>query len=131
LRRFVNTFLIVLRRTTECRLNDIGERFGIAARIWSVLKCADHHTSGSWVAVLPAITAGGNDPAPKQQGNAVTDLSNELRELPIDEMTGEELDIVTGGTPSFTSIGLAAIAAIKAYDAKFGLPLRDIATELH
>jgi hypothetical protein len=61
----------------------------------------------------------------------MTDLNKEVCELHIDEMTGEELDTVTGGTPSFTSIGLAAIAAIKAYDAKFGLPLRDIATELH
>ena len=32
--------------------------------------------------------------------------------------------------PSFTGIGLAAVAAVKAYDAKFGLPIKSIATEL-
>jgi hypothetical protein len=60
----------------------------------------------------------------------MTDLSNELCELPIDEMSGEELDTVTGGMPSFIRIGLAVIAELKAYDAKFGIPIRDIATEL-
>ena len=60
----------------------------------------------------------------------MTDWSNELCELPIDEMTGEELDTVTGGMPSFTGIGLAAVAAVKAYDAKFGLPIKEIATQL-
>jgi hypothetical protein len=65
-----------------------------------------------------------------KQGNAMTDLNNEVRELPIDEMTGEELDTVTGGMPSFTGIAIAVFAALKAYDAKFGIPIRDIATEL-
>jgi hypothetical protein len=59
----------------------------------------------------------------------MTDLNNEVCELPTDEMTGEELDAVTGGMPSFTSIGLAAIAAIKAYDA-WAHSLH-IVTELH
>jgi hypothetical protein len=69
-------------------------------------------------------------PSQDKQGIAMTDLSNELCELPIDGMTGEELDTVTGGMPSFTGIGLAAVAAVKAYDAKFKLPIKDIATEL-
>jgi hypothetical protein len=69
-------------------------------------------------------------PPQDKQGIAMTDLSNELCELPIDGMTSEELDTVTGGMPSFTGIGLAAAAAVKAYDAKFGLPIKGIATEL-
>lgn len=69
-------------------------------------------------------------PPQDKQGIAMTDWSNELCELPIDEMTGEELDTVTGGMPSFTGIGLAAVAAVKAYDAKFGLPIKEIATQL-
>jgi bacteriocin-like protein len=42
-------------------------------------------------------TAGGNDPVPRQKGNAMTDLNNEVRKLPIEEMTNNDLDSVSGG----------------------------------
>jgi hypothetical protein len=84
--------------------------------------------TGCHIASGPRLA--GMIPPQDKQGIAMTALSNELCELPIDEMTGEELDTVTGGMPSFTGIGLAAVAAVKAYDAKFGLPIKSIATEL-
>jgi bacteriocin-like protein len=49
-------------------------------------------------------TAGGNDPVPRQKGNAMTDLNNEVRELPIDEMTNNELDSVSGGFNLITTL---------------------------
>jgi len=84
--------------------------------------------TGCHIASRPRLA--GMIPPQDKQGIAMTDWSNELCELPIDVMTGEELDTVTGGMPSFTGIGLAAVAAVKAYDAKFGLPIREIATQL-
>jgi len=56
----------------------------------------------------------------------MTDLKNELRELPIDEMTGEELDTVTGGGNPIITAVVSAIAAYDKWTHSF-----HIATELH
>jgi hypothetical protein len=67
-----------------------------------------------------------------KQGIAMTDLSNGLCELHIDEMSGEELGTVTGGSMINLNNAINAVRnVLAAYDAKFGVPIRDIATELH
>ena len=38
------------------------------------------------------VTAGGNDLVPRQKGNAMTDLNNEVREMPVDELSIYELN---------------------------------------
>jgi hypothetical protein len=64
-----------------------------------------------------------------KRGKAMTELNNEVCELSIDEMTGEELDTVTGG--SMINISGAANAARNAlFDAKFAALHLHIATEL-
>jgi hypothetical protein len=43
------------------------------------------------------VPAGRNTPAPRQRGNAMTDLNSENRELKSEELTVDELDSVSGG----------------------------------
>jgi hypothetical protein len=47
----------------------------------------------------------------------MTDLNNEVRELPIDEMTNDQLDIVSAGNAVTTALLVGNW--VKAYDAKF------------
>jgi bacteriocin-like protein len=74
------------------------------------LNCDSDH-GGDLGLPYPCDTAGGNDPVPRQKGNAMTDLNNEVRELPIDELTNNELDSVSGGFNLITTLNniLAAI----------------------
>jgi hypothetical protein len=47
-------------------------------------------------------------------------------------MSGEELGTVTGGSMINLNNAINAVRnVLAAYDAKFGVPIRDIATELH
>jgi hypothetical protein len=89
-----------------------------------VITLADHGLPYS----LSSRLAGMILPRDKQ-GNAMTDLNSEVRELPINEMTSEELDTVTGGDFPIISIGIAVNNAL--YDAKIAALHLHIATELH
>jgi hypothetical protein len=75
------------------------------------LNCDVRHSGGPELRVL--LTQVGNDPMPREkQGNDMTDLNNEVRELSIDE-----LDKVSGGGKDNPLVDVTvnkAIAASKA-----------------
>jgi hypothetical protein len=59
---------------------------------------ADHGAAHHRLPCCLSTTTGGNDPVPRQKGNAMTDLNKEVCELTSDELKIEELDAVTAGS---------------------------------
>ena len=59
----------------------------------------------------------------------MTDSNYDVRELPIKELTSDELDTVSGGTPLTNAI-ITVVKFLAAYDKKFGVPITSHATEL-
>jgi hypothetical protein len=56
-----------------------------------------HHGNNEPPRVVLSSRLVGMIPPRDKQGNAMTDLNKEVRELTINELTIDELDIVTGG----------------------------------
>ena len=54
-------------------------------------------------------------PAPDKQGNDMTSLNNEIRDLNIDELTIEEMDTVTGGDSAILQLA-KLVGAIAVYE---------------